>query len=49
MTFDLKGNAFLSASKNTDDSFTLSVDRSKLKPESQTVLIKVALEDSFGN
>jgi hypothetical protein len=32
ITFDLQGNSFLSASQNTDDTFTLSVDRSKLKP-----------------
>ena len=39
IVFDLKGKHFIMAKQNDDDTFTLEVDRSTLKHESERVRI----------
>ena len=50
MTFDLKGYSWMKATQNSDNSFTVKVDRSQITEFiSQTYTIVIQIEDEQGN
>ena len=45
MTFDTKGKTYIKMSQNSDNSFTMSVNKSALEEKSQSILLQIKLKD----
>ena len=45
MNFDTKGKTYIKMSQNSDNSFSMSVNKSGLEQKSQSILLQISIKD----